>query len=107
MFFYYFSFPLNVPRDSEKRITSISLISLQNVLSVLLKLKIVTREEIDNVFKSTEFRGDSIPRKVWVSIFNILDSIRGIIHRRISLCLFFLLWNDTLYKKRPGTFFVN
>ncbi|KAL6439775.1 hypothetical protein ACFW04_004067 [Cataglyphis niger] len=64
-------YPLNVPRDSDKRIVSIHLISLQTAVSLLHKLKIVTREEIDNAFKKKEFLDGSVMLDMWVSIFNI------------------------------------
>lgn len=53
------------------RIESIHLISLQTALSLLHKLKIVTREEIDNAFKKNEFVRGSVLPDMWVSIFNI------------------------------------
>ncbi|XP_029160285.1 uncharacterized protein LOC114932280 [Nylanderia fulva] len=62
------NYPLNVPRDAEKRITSIHLISLQSGLSLLRKLKIVTREEIDNAFKKKEFVNGSILLNMWTLI---------------------------------------
>lgn len=67
MCFCYFRYSLNVPRDSEKRITSINLISLQSALALLHKLKIVSREEIENAFKKNEFLDGSILPMLWVS----------------------------------------
>jgi hypothetical protein len=61
---------LDVPRDEEKRIISIDLISLQTALSILRKLNIVSREEVDNAFKKNEFLDNSVLPKLWVSIFS-------------------------------------
>lgn len=71
VYLYRFSYPLNATRDSNMRIQSIHLISLQTALTLLHKLKIVTREEIDNAFKKNEFLKDSVMMDMWVSIFNI------------------------------------
>jgi len=62
---------LNVPRDSEKRIISINLISLQTALALLHKLKIVSREEIENAFKKNEFLDDSVLPTLWVSVIKM------------------------------------
>ncbi|XP_012228560.1 uncharacterized protein [Linepithema humile] len=73
------SFPLNgVSRDSEKRISVITLISLHNVLSVLLKLKIISREEVDVVLNRNEFHDDSILRKIWTLLFTYREFKRRI-----------------------------
>jgi len=68
--FYCFRYSLDVPRDEEKRIISIDLISLQTALSILRKLNIVSREEVDNAFKKNEFLDNSVLPKLWVSIFS-------------------------------------
>ncbi|KYN35875.1 hypothetical protein ALC56_09666 [Trachymyrmex septentrionalis] len=64
-------YPLNVPRDSEKHILSIHLISLQTALALLHKLKIVSRDQIDNAFKKNEFLDDSVLRILWVNIIKM------------------------------------
>ncbi|XP_071560340.1 uncharacterized protein [Temnothorax nylanderi] len=74
-------YPLNVPRDSEKRIISISLISLQSALALLHRLKIVSREEIENAFKKNEFLDGSILPTLWMLIVTYRD-----LRRRILLC---------------------
>ncbi|KAL6260729.1 hypothetical protein P5V15_008252 [Pogonomyrmex californicus] len=74
-------YPLNVPRDSKKRIISINLISLQTTLALLHKLRIVSREEIDNAFKKNEFREGSILPTLWVLIVTYRD-----LKQRIDLC---------------------
>ncbi|KMQ90058.1 tudor domain-containing protein 5 [Lasius niger] len=71
-------YPINVPRDSDKRIVSINLISLQAALSLLHKLKIVTREEIDNAFKKKEFINGSILPNMWTLIVVYRDLKRRI-----------------------------
>ncbi|XP_070165329.1 uncharacterized protein [Polyergus mexicanus] len=78
-------YPLNVPRDSDKRIVSIHLISLQTALSLLHKLKIVTREEIDNAFKKKEFLDGSILLDMWMLIVIYRD-----LRQRVEECK---LWN--------------
>ncbi|KYN06684.1 hypothetical protein ALC62_02342 [Cyphomyrmex costatus] len=60
-------YSLNVPRDSEKRILSIHLISLQTALALLHKLKIVSRDQIENAFKKNEFVAGSVLPILWVS----------------------------------------
>ncbi|XP_071647994.1 uncharacterized protein [Temnothorax longispinosus] len=74
-------YSLNVPRDSEKRIVSISLISLQSALALLHRLKIVSREEIGNAFKKNEFLDGSILSTLWMLIVTYRD-----LRRRILLC---------------------
>ncbi|XP_011688038.1 PREDICTED: uncharacterized protein LOC105450087 isoform X2 [Wasmannia auropunctata] len=74
-------FPLNVPRDSERRIISISLISLQSAIGLLHKLKIISREEIDNAFKMNEFSDGSVLRTLWTLIVSYRD-----LKRHIELC---------------------
>ncbi|XP_018055255.1 PREDICTED: uncharacterized protein LOC108691835 isoform X2 [Atta colombica] len=66
-------YPLNVPRDSEKHILSIHLISLQTALALLHKLKIVSRDQIDNAFKKNEFLDDSVLRILWILILTYRD----------------------------------
>ncbi|XP_011059039.1 PREDICTED: uncharacterized protein LOC105148801 isoform X2 [Acromyrmex echinatior] len=66
-------YPLNVPRDSEKHILSIHLISLQTALALLHKLKIVSRDQIDNAFKKNEFLDDSVLRTLWTLILTYRD----------------------------------
>ncbi|XP_011159962.2 uncharacterized protein LOC105195977 isoform X1 [Solenopsis invicta] len=74
-------YPLKVPRDSEKRIISINLISLQNALTLLHKLKIISRDEIDKAFKRNEFLEGSVLPTLWTLIVNYRD-----LKRRIELC---------------------
>lgn len=71
IYFYHFRYPLNVPRDSEKHILSINLISFQTTLALLHKLKIISRDEIDNAFKKNEFLDGSVLRTFWVSIIKM------------------------------------
>ncbi|XP_050452413.1 uncharacterized protein LOC126851995 isoform X2 [Cataglyphis hispanica] len=78
-------YPLNVPRDSDKHIVSIHLISLQTAVSLLYKLKIVTREEIDNAFKKKEFLDGSVMLHMWMLIVIYRD-----LKQRIEECK---LWN--------------
>ncbi|RLU21913.1 hypothetical protein DMN91_006292 [Ooceraea biroi] len=63
-------YSLDVPRDEEGRITDINLISLQTALLLLHKLKIVSREEMDNAFKKTEFLDGSILPNMWSLILS-------------------------------------
>ncbi|XP_077274213.1 uncharacterized protein LOC143903962 isoform X2 [Temnothorax americanus] len=81
IYFCHSRYPLNVPRDSEKRIVSISLISLQSALALLHRLKIVPREEIENAFKKNEFLDGSILPTLWMLIVTYRD-----FRRRILLC---------------------
>ncbi|XP_011879961.1 PREDICTED: uncharacterized protein LOC105568703 [Vollenhovia emeryi] len=66
-------YPLKVPRDSEKRIISINLISLQTALTLLRKLKIISFEEIDNAFKKNEFLDSSILPTLWILFVTYRD----------------------------------
>lgn len=69
---YGFSYPLNVVRDSENRIISIDLISLQAALGLLCKLKIISREEIENIFKRTDTTTENPAMfNIRVSVFNV------------------------------------
>ncbi|XP_019882736.1 uncharacterized protein LOC105250047 isoform X3 [Camponotus floridanus] len=74
-------YPLHAIRDSNMRIESIHLISLQSALSLLHKLKIVTREEIDNAFKKNEFVRGSVLPDMWMIIVIYRD-----LKRRIEQC---------------------
>ncbi|XP_012540690.1 uncharacterized protein LOC105839143 isoform X2 [Monomorium pharaonis] len=74
-------YPLNAPRDSEKRIISIHLISLQTILTLLHKLKIISRDEIDKAFKKNEFLEGSVLSTLWVSAIKL-----NVMSSKISVC---------------------
>lgn len=59
--------PLNVSRDKANRINNIHLMPLKSIITVLIKLKIVTIEEVNKVNIMRGFRGNLILQKVWVS----------------------------------------
>ncbi|XP_070523278.1 uncharacterized protein [Cardiocondyla obscurior] len=71
-------YPLIVPRDSDRRIISLHLISLQSALILLHKLKIVSREEIENAFKKNEFLDGSVLSTLWTLIVAYRDLRRWI-----------------------------
>lgn len=58
---------LNVSQDKENRINQIHLMPLESIIIVLIKLKIVTLEEVNQVNITTGFKRNSILQKVWVS----------------------------------------
>lgn len=58
---------LNVSQDKENRINQIHLMPLKSIIIVLIKLKIVTLEEVNQVNITTGFKRNSILQKVWVS----------------------------------------
>ncbi|XP_032666610.1 uncharacterized protein LOC116842060 isoform X2 [Odontomachus brunneus] len=63
------SYPLSVVRDSNNRITSLNLVSLQAALGLLLKLKLISREELDNAFKGNKmFTQSPILLNMWILI---------------------------------------
>lgn len=58
---------LNISRDKENRINQIHLMPLESIIIVLIKLKIVTLEEVNQINVTTGFRRNSLLQKVWVS----------------------------------------
>lgn len=59
--------PLNVSRDKANRINNIHLMPLKSIIRVLIKLKIVTIEEVNRINITRGFRENLILQKVWVS----------------------------------------
>lgn len=54
----------------KKKLNNIHLIPLKSVITILVKLQMVTRIEVENFMRKREFAQDSILHKVWILISN-------------------------------------
>ncbi|XP_046816846.1 uncharacterized protein LOC124423308 isoform X1 [Vespa crabro] len=74
---------LNVSRDKANRINNIHLMPLKSIITVLIKLKIVTSEEVNKVNITTGFRRNSILQKVWILI-RFYGQLKHFVQKRID-----------------------
>ncbi|KAK2584647.1 hypothetical protein KPH14_006994 [Odynerus spinipes] len=68
LFFQLDKMQLNVSRDSSNKVNNIHLMSLKSIITVLVKLQIVTRTEVDNVITKRDITQYPILHKAWVLI---------------------------------------
>ncbi|KAL2726807.1 uncharacterized protein V1478_007085 [Vespula squamosa] len=75
---------LNVSRDKANRVNNIHLMPLKSIITVLIKLKIVTIEEVNKVNITKGFRGNLILQKVWILI-RFYGQLKRFAQKRIDI----------------------
>ncbi|KAL2727993.1 uncharacterized protein V1477_017269 [Vespula maculifrons] len=82
-FFQLDKMPLNVSRDKANRINNIHLMPLKSIIRVLIKLKIVTIEEVNRINITRGFRENLILQKVWILI-RFYGQLKRFVQKRID-----------------------